>query len=127
MVKGRRDYSFATVLELMDRGTIVRAYGIINNGYLTLYTVPAGKKAYIYSMQLNYRHCTAGPHEAILIAYDGVQFYYIMRLQGPDNVDQASEAIGFTVMSIPAGWSLVLNANLDTTATACCVVVEVDA
>jgi len=114
-------------LKLMDSGTIVRADAVAIGGYATLYTVPTGKKAYIYSAFLNVEHYAAGVHEGILQVYDGANEYSLMYLVGPDSVDQMNEAIGFTVMSIPEGWSIRAWANSNSEAVAACVVVEVSA
>jgi len=114
-------------LKLMDEGSIVRADAVVIGGYATLYTVPGGRKAYIYSAFLNVEHYAAGDHGGVLLVYDGVNEYPLMYLVGPDSVDQMNEAIGFTVMSIPAGWSIRVWANSASEAVATCVVVETSA
>jgi hypothetical protein len=116
-----------SALKLMDSGTIKRIGGIVQNGSATMYTVPTGKKAYIFSAFLDAYHYAAGEHYAYVSVYDGSYYYHLIFLDGPDSVDQMNEAIGFTVMSIPAGWSLVCYANAYTWGRACCVVVEANA
>jgi hypothetical protein len=111
-----------SALKLMDAGTIQRVYGQVANGTITLYTVPAGKKFYIFSACLNVHTTAAVAWGAGLFVYDGATQYYLLFLQGPDAVRQANEAIGFTVMSIPAGWSVRLQAISTSVVSYGCVV-----
>jgi len=114
-------------VRLMDSGTIKRVWAQISNGTSTMYTVPTGKKFYIYSVALNVLHYGAGSHLGYLTAYDGATNYHILYLSGPDSVDNMHDAIGFNVMSIPAGWSVYVGAGAYSTSIACVIGVEVTA
>jgi len=114
-------------LKLMDSGIIQRISSIVIGSIATLYTVPSGKKLYIYSAMLNAKHYAAGDHEASLYVYDGATSYYLITLSSPDSVEQMNEAIGFNVMSIPAGWEVRLYANGYTEAFGSIIGVEVSA
>jgi hypothetical protein len=114
-------------VRLMDSGTIKRVWAQISNGTSTMYTVPTGKKFYIYSVALNVLHYGTGSHLGYLTAYDGTTNYHILYLSGPDSVDNMHDAIGFNVMSIPAGWSVYVGAGAYSTSIACVIGVEVTA
>jgi len=114
-------------LKLMDSGTIRRAWGYIVNGVSTIYTVPAGKKFYIFSAFLNVRHYAAGMHEGYLRVWDGSTGYPIIQLVGPDSRDQMNEMASFTMMSIPEGWEIQVYGNANSEGLACVIGVEVNA
>jgi hypothetical protein len=114
-------------VRLMDSGTIKRVWAQVSNGTSTMYTVPTGKKFYIYSAALNVLHYGTGSHLGYLTAYDGTTNYHILYLSGPDSVDNMHDAIGFNVMSIPAGWSVYVGAGAYSTSIACVIGVEVTA
>jgi len=114
-------------LKLMDSGTIQRAWGYVTNGTSTIYTVPTGKKLYIFSAFLNVRHAAAGQHEGYLRVWDGSTGYPIIQLIGPDSVDQMNEMASFTMMSIPAGWEIQVYGNANSEGLACVIGVEVSA
>jgi len=114
-----------SALKLMDVGVIKRVAGWVVNGTLVLYTVPSGKTFYIYAAMLNARHYATGMHTAYLYVYDGATEYPLILLEGPDSVEQMNEAVSFTVMSIPEGWSVELQANAYTHGYATVVGVEV--
>ena len=116
-----------SALKVMDTGVIQRAYAGVQNGYATLYTVPAGKKFYIFSLALCVRHYSAGDHIGSLGVYDGTTRYLAIGFNAPDNVDEMNEAIGFSVMTIPAGWEVYIYANISSQCAGQCVGVEVSA
>jgi len=114
-------------LKLMDSGTIRRLAGFVNNGYVSLYTVPSGKKLYIFSAQLNVRRYDAGDLVGELDLYDGASYYPMIVLESPDTVDQMNDSLSFTIVSIPAGWEVRVSAGAHATAHGCCMAVEVNA
>jgi len=114
-------------LRLMDSGTIIRLHDEITAGDSVLYTVPAGKKLYLYHAFLNVYHYATGEHVGVLYVHDGTHPYEIFRLVGPDSVDQMNEAVSFSMMSIPAGWTVRLSVNSYSTGEACCIGVLVSA
>ena len=116
-----------SALRLMDTGVIKRVWGSAINDVIGLYTVPTGKKFYIYSVDLNSEHYAAGDHYCNVHMYDGTDWYYIIILRGPDAVDHMHQAIGFSICSIPAGWSIRTYANAYTRSYASIVGIEVNA
>jgi hypothetical protein len=114
-----------SALKLMDTGVVKRLWIYASNGTYTLYTVPTGKRFYIFSAALNVRHWAAGDHEADIHLYDGTTQYRILWLISPDSVEQMNDAIAFTLCSIPAGWAVRMYVNGYSAATACVLGVEI--
>jgi len=116
-----------SALKLMDSGTIRRLAGFVNNGYVTLYTVPSGKKLYLFSVQLNVEYYDAGAQSGEIDLYDGANLYPLIVLAGPDGVNQMNDSLSFTIVSIPAGWEIRVYGGAHSTAHGCCMAVEVNA
>jgi len=116
-----------SALKLMDEGAIRRLAGFVNNGYVTLYTVPSGKKLYLFSVQLNVEYYDAGVQSGEIDLYDGANLYPLIVLAGPDGVNQMNDSLSFTIVSIPAGWEIRVYGGAHSTAHGCCMAVEVNA
>jgi len=116
-----------SALKLMDSGTIRRLAGFVNNGYVSLYTVPSGKKLYLFSAQLNVEYYDAGAQSGEIDLYDGANLYPLIVLAGPDGVNQMNDSLSFTIVSIPAGWEIRVYGGAHSTAHGCCMAVEVNA
>jgi len=116
-----------SALKLMDSGTIRRLAGFVNNGYVSLYTVPSGKKLYLFSVQLNVEYYDAGAQSGEIDLYDGANLYPLIVLAGPDGVNQMNDSLSFTIVSIPAGWEIRVYGGAHSTAHGCCMAVEVNA
>jgi len=126
VVSDTPDYR-GTPLQLMEEGTIKRVHSEVTNATVTLYTVPTGKKAYLFAAMLNVRRIAAAPPYGYLGAYDGSTDYPLLILYGTATTEQMNEAIGYTAFSLPAGWSIRLYGNANCYADGVAVVVETDA
>jgi len=114
-------------LHLLDIGVLRRVFGGVENGVITLYTVPAGKAYYIFSWDLNTCHTGAGPHYGWLDVYNGIGKYWIAVLDGLDANDHMHTQGTFTAFKIPAGWSIRLYANYYTRTRGAVIGVEIGA
>jgi len=114
-------------LRLLDVGTLRRVSGVAANSTVIMYTVPPGKKAYLYAAQMNIERTGTGTILCVLYAYDGATIYPFMSLALPTTVDHANDVLPFTSMVLPADWSIRVVADSKSQARANCVVVEVSA
>lgn len=116
-----------SALKLMDTGTVMVKDGFAT-GTVTLYTVPTGKKAYIYHAHLalvSISSTEEGTGE--LQVYDGTSASNLMTLFVNPDHPYASECEAFTLLSLPEGWEIRLHANDYAIAYASVIIVEVSA
>jgi len=93
-------------IKLLDVGVIIRGFGMVSNGIITIYTVPSGKAFYLFHYMVNVRHYATGIHAGGIHLYDGATAYDLSYLIGPDTVDQMSDSGQFVLVKIPEGWSI---------------------
>jgi len=115
---------YASLTVAMEKGTIVRCYGLISNGDSLLYSVPAGKKAILVCAQANMLHYAAGDHECCMYLYWNATGTRIITLAGPDAVDQANDSISAGAAKLPEGAQLRIWANAYTSIFGQAVVIE---
>jgi hypothetical protein len=117
---------YGSALKMIKSGTQKVLFGSVQNGYITLYTVPSGKLAFLYYLVFSARNFSSTVTEQAKVEYliGGARSTYILLHYIPPN---GSVAIGiaFTFMMMSAGDSIILRADADVGAYASIVVVEV--
>jgi len=118
-----------SALKLMDTGTEVINHGsAYNASETTLYTVPAGKKAYLYLARLSVIfEGTSGSSAGWFEVYDGTAVKNILRVDVSTEIPSASDTVAFTFLRLEEGWEVRVYAGTDVVAYATAVIVEVPA
>jgi len=148
MVKGWQDFTVPTSVEafiptasisidkatinlwpirLLETGEIKRKYMVISAGLATLYTVPSGKRFFLFHFDLNASHYATGPHLGMIRTFYAGVAYPFGLLAGPDSVDHMHTEGSFTIFMIPEGWEIEGYANDYTTIRVSIIGVEITA
>ena len=117
---------FGSALKMIKTGTQKVLFGSVQNGSITLYTVPSGKMAFLYYLVFSARNFSSTATEQAIVQYliGGARSTYILLYYIPPNGAIAT-GIAFTFMMMSAGDSIILRADTDVAAYAAIVVVEV--
>ena len=118
-----------SALKLMDEGTVMVMHASASDGALTtIYTVPTGKKAYLYyAFCMAYFIGTSGSGAAQLKVWDGTESHILMRHLVGDATPPGHEVTSFTFLRLEEGWKVELLAATGVMAYATIVVVEMPA
>jgi len=108
-------------IQLARDVTWVRKYDKVSAGSVIIHTVTTGKTFYLVYALVEAWHYAAGVHEGYLIVRDTADVLkgFLLKCGGPDADDRFQQNASFPIpLAIPAGWDIVLGANLNSTARA---------
>jgi len=116
-------------VKLMDTGTVLIKSGYVSGGTsTTIYTVPAGKRAYVYyACLLATSISTAGEGTTHLLIHDGTTSYVLMRLSASPDHPYMADSVAFTFLRMEEGWEVRLFASDYARADGTVIVVEMPA
>ncbi|MHA1742160.1 MAG: LamG domain-containing protein, partial [Candidatus Thorarchaeota archaeon] len=118
-----------SALKLMDEGTLlVKSSWCSEGGTTTLYTVPTGKKAYIYLAHLTVKSTsTTTEGNGTLYVYDGTDEYILIKLYVDPDHPCMSDSMAFTLLKLLEGWEVRLYAEGAARCDGSVIIVEVPA
>ncbi|MBW2674188.1 MAG: LamG domain-containing protein, partial [Deltaproteobacteria bacterium] len=118
-----------SALKLMDEGALLVKSSWCSEGYTTtLYTVPTGKKAYIYLAHLTVKSTsTTTEGNGTLYVYDGTNEYILIKLYVDPDHPCMSDSMAFTLLKLLEGWEVRLYAEASARCDGSVILVEVPA
>jgi FlaG/FlaF family flagellin (archaellin) len=117
--------STMTPTALLEKGARVLASGVVNNGTLTIYTVPSGKTAYLITLAYSMYNSSSTTDEVNIIwLVSGGTNYALVRCKvGPKQL--VSDVVAGGVVKMLAGDQIVLDAYTNSFVYATLVIAEV--